>query len=118
MLSASTHIIALRTSSLPKDVSFLLMHVMCLKLPPCHVCAPQEEDRAIKVGMADGSGADATIDSLREDVESALAEAALAQERQQLLQLEVTDLQRQVKVDHWPDLICICAWLRFRLVLG
>lgn len=34
-------------------------------------------------------------ESLREDVEAALAEAALAQERQQLLQLEVTDLQRQ-----------------------
>ena len=34
-------------------------------------------------------------DSLREDVEAALAEAAMAQERQQLLQLEVTDLQRQ-----------------------
>ncbi len=46
--------------------------------------------------MTDGS-AEATIDSLREDVEAALAEAALAQERQQLLQLEVTDLQRQVR---------------------
>ena len=34
-------------------------------------------------------------ESLREDVEAALAEASLAQERQQLLQLEVTDLQRQ-----------------------
>lgn len=40
------------------------------------------------------------VDALREDVESAMAEAALAQERQQLLQLEVTDLQRQV---------CVCA---------
>lgn len=39
-------------------------------------------------------GAD-DIDQLREDVEAALGEAALAQERQQLLQLEVTDLQRQ-----------------------
>ncbi|GAX79502.1 hypothetical protein CEUSTIGMA_g6943.t1 [Chlamydomonas eustigma] len=35
------------------------------------------------------------IETLREDVDSALAEASLAQERQQLLQLEVTDLQRQ-----------------------
>ncbi|GLI69727.1 hypothetical protein VaNZ11_014402 [Volvox africanus] len=41
-----------------------------------------------------GVGAD-DIDQLREDVEAALGEAALAQERQQLLQLEVTDLQRQ-----------------------
>mmetsp|Transcript_40583 Transcript_40583/g.90203 ORF Transcript_40583/g.90203 Transcript_40583/m.90203 type:complete len:924 (-) Transcript_40583:938-3709(-) len=40
-------------------------------------------------------GAEAAIDRLREDVESAMGEAALAQERQQLLQLEVTDLQRQ-----------------------
>lgn len=37
------------------------------------------------------------MDALREDVESAMTEAELAQERQQLLQLEVTDLQRQVR---------------------
>jgi len=38
---------------------------------------------------------DDSIDTLREDVEMALSEAAIAQERQQLLQLEAADLQRQ-----------------------
>ena len=38
----------------------------------------------------EGSGED-QIDTLREDVEAALAEASLAQERQQLLQLEVRE---------------------------
>eukprot|EP00201_Polytomella_parva_P001317 CAMPEP_0175082736 /NCGR_PEP_ID=MMETSP0052_2-20121109/26931_1 /TAXON_ID=51329 ORGANISM="Polytomella parva, Strain SAG 63-3" /NCGR_SAMPLE_ID=MMETSP0052_2 /ASSEMBLY_ACC=CAM_ASM_000194 /LENGTH=874 /DNA_ID=CAMNT_0016353985 /DNA_START=29 /DNA_END=2653 /DNA_ORIENTATION=- len=41
------------------------------------------------------SDKDDSIDSLREDVEMALSEAAIAQERQQLLQLEAADLQRQ-----------------------
>jgi hypothetical protein len=50
----------------------------------------------MKAGVDHGGSAEATIDALREDVESALAEAALAQERQQLLQLEVTELQRAV----------------------
>lgn len=38
-----------------------------------------------------GAGADAglSIEQLREDVESAMAEATLSQERQQLAQLEV-----------------------------
>jgi len=54
-----------------------------------------EDERAMKAGIDSGGGAEASIDALREDVESALQEAALAQERQQLLQLEVTDLQRQ-----------------------
>mmetsp|Transcript_22973 Transcript_22973/g.63455 ORF Transcript_22973/g.63455 Transcript_22973/m.63455 type:complete len:940 (-) Transcript_22973:763-3582(-) len=53
-----------------------------------------EDERTLQSG-SEGKGAEATIDALREDVESAMAEAALAQERQQLLQLEVTDLQRQ-----------------------
>eukprot|EP00798_Chlamydomonas_sp_ICE-L_P024336 gene24336-9952_t len=53
-----------------------------------------EDERATKAAQ-DGGGAEASIDSLREDVESALGEASLAQERQQLLQLEVTELQRQ-----------------------
>ncbi|KAJ9511037.1 hypothetical protein QJQ45_002869 [Haematococcus lacustris] len=55
----------------------------------------EEDERTAKIGLASGGGVEATIDTLREDVESAMAEAALAQERQQLLQLEVTDLQRQ-----------------------
>lgn len=53
----------------------------------------EEDKRAYNAGT-DG-GVEASIDSLREDVEAAMAEAALAQERQQLMQLEVTDLQRQ-----------------------
>ncbi|GFH08882.1 uncharacterized protein HaLaN_03921, partial [Haematococcus lacustris] len=55
----------------------------------------EEDERTAKIGLASGGGVEATIDTMREDVESAMAEAALAQERQQLLQLEVTDLQRQ-----------------------
>ena len=46
--------------------------------------------------QVEGEGGDGSqLDTLREDVDAALAEAASAQERQQLLQLEVTDLQRQ-----------------------
>lgn len=59
----------------------------------------QEDERAYKAGMSADGGAEATIDSLREDVEAALAEAALAQERQQLMQLQVVDLQRQVSAE-------------------
>ncbi|GFR42867.1 hypothetical protein Agub_g3858 [Astrephomene gubernaculifera] len=66
----------------------------------------QKEDQDAAMAIAgSGSGASGSgsggaavvedIDQLREDVEAALGEAALAQERQQLLQLEVTDLQRQ-----------------------
>ncbi|KAG2431406.1 hypothetical protein HXX76_009421 [Chlamydomonas incerta] len=54
----------------------------------------KEEQEAAITGAGGLPGAD-DIDQLREDVEAALGEAALAQERQQLLQLEVTDLQRQ-----------------------
>ncbi|EFJ42885.1 coiled-coil protein required for normal flagellar motility [Volvox carteri f. nagariensis] len=57
----------------------------------------EDQDTALAgVGGLPGLGVGADdIDQLREDVEAALSEAALAQERQQLLQLEVTDLQRQ-----------------------
>ncbi len=51
----------------------------------------------MKAGLADGGGVEATVDSLREDVEAALAEAALVQERYQLLQLEENDLEQQVR---------------------
>ncbi|PNH11949.1 hypothetical protein TSOC_001169 [Tetrabaena socialis] len=54
----------------------------------------QEQALAGSGGVSAISGVD-DIDQLREDVEAAIGEAALAQERQQLLQLEVTDLQRQ-----------------------
>lgn len=54
----------------------------------------QKEDQQAAMAGPAADGED-DIDSLREDVEGALGEAALAQERQQLLQLEVTDLQRQ-----------------------
>lgn len=50
----------------------------------------QDDERLIRAGEG---GGEASVDQLREDVENALAEAALAQERQQLLQLEVGGLQ-------------------------
>ncbi|KXZ45417.1 hypothetical protein GPECTOR_55g323 [Gonium pectorale] len=53
----------------------------------------EDQDAALSSGSL-AAGVD-DIDQLREDAEAALGEAALAQERQQLLQLEVTDLQRQ-----------------------
>lgn len=55
----------------------------------------EQEAGELKAKEGPASSAETSIDSLREDVEAALSEAALAQERQQLLQLEVTELQRQ-----------------------
>ena len=61
---------------------------LCL-LTKSRPCAQQAQ-------QVEGEGGDGSqLDTLREDVDAALAEAASAQERQQLLQLEVTDLQRQ-----------------------
>ena len=60
--------------------------------PLTHTSPPQASVSGQDGGT--GSSPEAAIDALRDDVESALAEASLAQERQQLLQLEVTDLQR------------------------
>ncbi len=73
---------------------------MWQQLTPCpalplhspHFCPPprpQGQDAAIAASGGAGDDAPEDIDQLREDVETALGEAALAQERQQLLQLEV-----------------------------
>jgi hypothetical protein len=74
----------------------------------------QEGERAYKAGMADGGSVEATMDSLREDLEAAVAAGAAGQEKLQLAYIEEADLRAQVWCQRTHSLLgrgeCARVW--------